>query len=549
MAILKTPENRLKPDGMQVELPVIRLKTDNPKPGAPIVYLAGGPGGSGIAALKGNRLAQFLKMRELADVIVFDQRGTGSAKPGLFTRKLLDLPLDKPVDSPEAIESVKNSVGALIDKVQKEGSDISSYNTVENAHDVEALRVALGADKIALWGHSYGTHLGLAYIKLYGNRVERAVFLGTNGPDQRFRYPSDADSILYRMGRLISADAKLRKAIPDFPALVKDVLENLDKHPVTVELEFQKQKTAVLIGKSDVQTTCILNMGETWFIREMPQLFYQMSKGDYTRMGELTLNSIKRRPLGTAMTYAMHCASGCSDARMKKIRAAVGSALFGNAINYPFLAPGFCGQGGIRDLGEAYRAPIKSNVPVLFLSADLDGRTSIDDAEAVRAGFPKGVHLIYENTSHDFANAPIHEPMYRFFKGETLHDGRFKVSDFDFYAPNNAEMTDMLYKKIVEDGPAAFQSAFEALLRSDTYVSATGLVPLCYRLLREDKVQEAVSAMETNLKAFPNSWQNHNALADAYAKAGEPEKAALYYKRSLEMNFLNLNATKALIKK
>ena len=41
-------ENRAKPNGPKIELAYAVLKSTTAKPGSPIVYLDGGPGGSGI---------------------------------------------------------------------------------------------------------------------------------------------------------------------------------------------------------------------------------------------------------------------------------------------------------------------------------------------------------------------------------------------------------------------------------------------------------------------------------------------------------------------
>ena len=78
---LTEPENRRSPNGKTVELAFVRFKKTGTSPGTPIVYLAGGPGGSGIAAAQGTRFSLFMAMREFGDVIAFDQRGTGSSKP------------------------------------------------------------------------------------------------------------------------------------------------------------------------------------------------------------------------------------------------------------------------------------------------------------------------------------------------------------------------------------------------------------------------------------------------------------------------------------
>src|SRR5688572_24563083 len=59
---LLVPENRQKPSSRLIELAFVRFKSTSKEPGPPIVYLAGGPGGSGISAGRGNRFPIFMAM-------------------------------------------------------------------------------------------------------------------------------------------------------------------------------------------------------------------------------------------------------------------------------------------------------------------------------------------------------------------------------------------------------------------------------------------------------------------------------------------------------
>src|SRR5215203_3269580 len=91
---LLVPENRSDPESNLIELAFVRFKSTARNPGPPIVYLAGGPGGSGIGTARGSRFPLFMALREVADVIAFDQRGTGHSKPNLGCYESMALPLD-----------------------------------------------------------------------------------------------------------------------------------------------------------------------------------------------------------------------------------------------------------------------------------------------------------------------------------------------------------------------------------------------------------------------------------------------------------------------
>ena len=121
----------------------------------------------------------------------------------------------------------------------EKGIHLSNYNTAENAADVDDIRKLLGYKKIILWGHSYGSHLGLAYINKFEQNVDRAFFTAINGLNDRFRIPSQSDSIYHRIHRYVKADSVLNKQVPDFLKLVRDVHADFKRRPKWVKMDFK----------------------------------------------------------------------------------------------------------------------------------------------------------------------------------------------------------------------------------------------------------------------------------------------------------------------
>lgn len=76
---ISVPENRANPQSRRISLELVRFPATTSSPGSPIVYLAGGPGGSGVDAARGPRFPLFMALREVGDVIALDQRGTGGS--------------------------------------------------------------------------------------------------------------------------------------------------------------------------------------------------------------------------------------------------------------------------------------------------------------------------------------------------------------------------------------------------------------------------------------------------------------------------------------
>ncbi len=60
-----------------------------------------------------------------------------------------------------------------------------------------------------------------------------------------------------------------------------------------------------------------------------------------------------------------------------------------------------CAAWPVPDLGDAWREPVGSPVPTLFVSGTLDPRTPPSAAEALLPGFPNGAHLRVDGGGHD----------------------------------------------------------------------------------------------------------------------------------------------------
>jgi pimeloyl-ACP methyl ester carboxylesterase len=420
---LLVPENRSDPQSNLIELAFVRFKSTAKNPGAPIVYLAGGPGGSGIGAATGSRFPLFMALREVADVIAFDQRGTGNSKPNLTCYERMALPLDVAPSRQAVLNELRQNARACafywrdIQRV-----DLTGYNTNESADDLEDLRKALGANQISLWTISYGTHLAFATMRRYPKSIHRAILAGTEGPDHSYKLPSNIQKHLEDLAAVIKADPEIGKDVPDFLGLMKSVFDRLDSQPESVEVvdPRTKQKVRVVVNKFVLQYIVANNIGTT-VTERFPALFYRASKGDFTNPAQVWVNE-SRRGIGSAMSYMMDCASSQTAARGERIEKEAKGTLLEDIFNFPF--PDICEEWKAPDLGDAFRSPLRSEVPVLFISGTLDARTPVSNAEEYRTGFTNSTHLIIEGAVHSdplFLSSPkIKDGMMEFLRGQPV---------------------------------------------------------------------------------------------------------------------------------
>jgi pimeloyl-ACP methyl ester carboxylesterase len=376
-----------------------------------------------------------MALRDVADVIAFDQRGTGYSKPNLSCFERLSLPLDVAPSREAAIKELReNSQGCISYWRDIQRVDLTGYNTNESADDLDDLRKALGANQISLWTISYGTHLAFATMRRHPKSIHRAILAGTEGPDHTYKLPSNIQKHLEDLAAVIKADPEVGKEVPDFLGLMKSVFDRLDAKPETVEITDPqtKLKVKVIVNKFVMQYIVANNIGTTVTAR-FPALFYRASKGDFTNPAQVWLSQ-SRSEIGSAMSYMMDCASGQMAARRERIAREAKGTLLEDIFNFPF--PDICDEWKAPDLGDEFRAPLRSDVPVLFISGTLDARTPVSNAEEYRTGFPNSTHIIIEGAVHSdplFLSSPkIKEGMMEFLRGQPVTSTKITAAPMKF---------------------------------------------------------------------------------------------------------------------
>ena len=154
-----------EPGGASIALATVILPATAPTPRPDPLFIAqGGPGGSTIGTYAEALLANpEIRPTTSRDLVLWDQRGTLHSKPALLCPELGEqLRADAGSGASEA-DSMAASIAAARAcgrRLAEETGDLSAFNSAENAHDVEALRLALGYEAINFYGVSYGTELG-----------------------------------------------------------------------------------------------------------------------------------------------------------------------------------------------------------------------------------------------------------------------------------------------------------------------------------------------------------------------------------------------------
>jgi pimeloyl-ACP methyl ester carboxylesterase len=180
-ATLRVPIDWQHPAGASVDLAVVRQKASDPaRRIGSLVVNPGGPGGSGLDYVKQGATALSADLLARFDLVSWDPRGVGQSHPVECDSQLLDNPVSLfPTTQTELTalalynEKLRNSCRA------DTGPLYDHLDSASNARDLDALRAALGEDKLTFYSVSYGTLIGEQYAELFPGRI-RAMALDSN---------------------------------------------------------------------------------------------------------------------------------------------------------------------------------------------------------------------------------------------------------------------------------------------------------------------------------------------------------------------------------
>lgn len=234
-AIVPVPVDHDDPDGATLDLALVRLPAeDRANVVGPLFVNPGGPGGSGVDFVEGN-----LWPRELTDnfdIIGFDPRGVGRSDPidCDFDIGELYAPDPAPPD-PAAVAELEDVSKAYVASCEANVGDLLAHmGTRDVAADLDAVRAAMGEEKINYLGYSYGTSIGQVYLDAYPERVRAMVLdgvvrLGERGIDAATNQGAAFDEVL---GQFFTACPQLDECPRDPAATLRRVRADLRKKPI-----------------------------------------------------------------------------------------------------------------------------------------------------------------------------------------------------------------------------------------------------------------------------------------------------------------------------
>jgi pimeloyl-ACP methyl ester carboxylesterase len=396
-----------------VSLHVEVLPADGVQRGV-MFLIAGGPGqGSAHVFSLGTPAAAaiFRFLFPGYSIVAYDDRGTGSSG-------LLDCPALQRAITADAQRAAAAECGSSI------GPRRAFYSTADHAEDLEAVRQALGFDRVALWGVSYGTKLAMAYALAHPDHVERLLLDSVLPPELPDPFGADVLRALPATLAAFCSDGGCRAATKDFPGDVAVVANTLAAKPLQGKvLEPSGATTTERVDGLKLLSIVLdadLNPG---LAAELPAVMRAERLGNTQPLLRLAhfhdgSSVLPVEDLSAALYAATVCRDGPfpwqPDTPVASRPAIVAAAV--NALPLGALGPfgswatrfgnaDFCLGWPTPSGGATLGAGPLPNVPVLAVSGGFDMRTPTASAVSIVSRFPQGHLLVVPGVGHSVVTA------------------------------------------------------------------------------------------------------------------------------------------------
>ncbi len=391
--------------GRTIGLSVIVLDAFEPanKLPDPFFMISGGPGDApSYNARFFSRV--FSAVRRQRDIVLVDLRGTGKSSPllcpelaepgsdGIYDEHLLSIP---------AVRACRARL--------EQRRDLTKYTTEIVVDDLEEVRRHLGYGPINLYGTSYGSRVAQAYMRRYPNSLRAVTMKGIVPasmamPETHARAGEEAfQSLLARCRK----NSICRETYPLTDVQFRELLKRLESNPVmTLPAGPQRPEKKIRVSRGLFAEAFRNVLYTPEGSAQAPKLIHQLVNGDDDP--GLTETALSGRTVlgGERLAAGFFLSVTCTEdlPYLSANADAMAAGTFGG--NYRLVEQrAACREWPRGTVSDAHRQPVKSAVPTLLLSGDLDPVTPPSGGDEVVRHLPNGRHVVIRNNGHPIGNA------------------------------------------------------------------------------------------------------------------------------------------------
>lgn len=389
----------------------------------PLMFLAGGPGQAAteLAGMLGWPLRE---IRQQHDIILVDQRGTGKSN---------GLRCEAPVEDALSLDDRNVDVKEDVEKCLLQFTDrhLPSYTTYNFIEDLEQVREALGHKQVHLYGGSYGTRAGFAYLKRHPESIKTAT-LDSNAPMQLVVgfFGKTSERAFELLVEDCQAHEGCNRAFPELKQDYLSLMAKLKKAPIqeTIYHPVTGKKIDVILSESKIVETMrgtLYNMGSRQLL---PYLIHSANNGDVRGLAALISTSHAgaegNGSLYTGLTMNIICNEDMPRAG-KDLLESDADNYFSGELGYSIFTE-VCQYWPKWQAPKGFAEPLETDVPVLLFSGQYDPVTPPSYGDMAMETLSNSKHVLIENGSHVASLRMCIDPIKEF-----MQSGSFEGVDFE----------------------------------------------------------------------------------------------------------------------
>jgi pimeloyl-ACP methyl ester carboxylesterase len=393
---LKVYENRDTKQGRQIDLSIVvlpALRADSQPD--PLFFLAGGPG-QGAARLAKPVREIFRRVQSDRDIVLVDQRGTGRSNP---------LACYNDDDSLQALaQTPEQALDELKQCRAKYDADLTLYTTTIAMDDLDEVRAFLGYDRINIYGGSYGTRAGLAYMRQHPDRLRSVILDGVAPTFMRLPlfFPRDSQRAFDLLVKDCEQDDGCRKAYPNLAERARALMARLEKDRPRVHVTHPRtgERADVTIEARLLANVIVSTLYSPMASALVPAVIAAAERNDFQSMLALAgMGGGGDEPnMAVGMQLSVICAEDAPRISAEEAKQEADGTLFGpHVMRMQRDACAFWPRGTV---DASFYEPVQSSIPTLIMSGEIDPVTPPVWGEAIAKTLPNSKHIVMPGTGH-----------------------------------------------------------------------------------------------------------------------------------------------------
>jgi pimeloyl-ACP methyl ester carboxylesterase len=364
----------------------------------PVFLLAGGPGQSAVS-VAAMTMPLFARLNNRRDIVFVDQRGTGSSAP-LLCQDPEHETLAEQSDPDRQFKLAMACKAALLKlPYLRSEADLGLFTTWIAVQDLDAVRRALGAERIDLVGASYGTRVALEYQRQFPRAVRRSVIDGVAPPDMALpaSYSLDNQAAFDGLVAACRGEPACARDHPGLQAKFSALLQSLPR-TVKVAQPLSGQVEEFVLSRDMLLAAVRSALYSPALAAALPEAIEAAARADFAPLIGLHATFVARR--ATRLALGMHLSVVCAE---DVPRLAASSDPPGPDFGSEFARfyQRLCSGWPRGAVPAAFYSVGVSASPVLLLSGGIDPATPPRHGERVaRALGPMARHVVVANAGH-----------------------------------------------------------------------------------------------------------------------------------------------------